>query len=160
MTLLTQHWNNEDDTAGAAFRLAQNDQLADCIVSLEGGLGAGKTTFARHLLRALGAQGRIKSPSYALLEPYPQLAAPWGVLDAWHIDLYRLRDAREFPDSELAEVFATAGLKIVEWLAKAGAYAPAADLSLRLHIAEDGCSRRVSAQAHKPRGQSLLESLR
>lgn len=90
--------------------------------TLRGDLGAGKTTFVRHLLRALGVTGRIKSPTYALVEPY-DLPAPAGgptMPPAWHADLYRFDDPREWEDAGLRELFASPGLKLVEWPEKAG----------------------------------------
>ena len=102
--------------------------LVDAFITLEGPLGAGKTTFARHLLRSLGATGRIKSPTYALLEPYdlPRLKAS-------HFDFYRFNDPREWIDAGLRDVFAQPGLKLAEWPDKAGALLPVPDLSCTSH---------------------------
>ncbi len=149
---------DEDATRALAQALAQNPSLADATLSLWGGLGAGKTTFTRHLLRALGAQGRIKSPTYALLEPYDDLPAPWGRLSAWHFDFYRLQDPNEYEEAGLAEVFATPGLKIVEWLEQVAEHAPAVDLSLDLSILDDG-QRQARLQAHSACGTALIKGL-
>ncbi len=90
-------WRSEDDTAAWAARLAAQPQLANAFITLHGDLGAGKTTLVRHLLRALGVQGRIKSPTYAVVEPHeaPQLAI-------WHFDFYRFDDPRESEDAGLS----------------------------------------------------------
>lgn len=149
-------WRTENDTADLAQRFARQPTLANCTLALNGGLGAGKTTFTRHLLRALGAQGRIKSPTYALVEPY-ELQAPWGPLDAWHFDFYRLEDPQEWEDAGLRELFASPGLKIVEWLDKAGELAPPIDVLMDLHIASEGEQRTVQLHALSANGAALLQ---
>ena len=67
---LRLQWPNEEATQAFARRLAATGQLRDAFLALHGELGAGKTTFVRHLLRALGVAGRIKSPTYAVVEPH------------------------------------------------------------------------------------------
>jgi tRNA threonylcarbamoyladenosine biosynthesis protein TsaE len=143
-------WTNESDCAAFAESLAHHDALADAFIALEGPLGAGKTTFARHLLRALGATGRIKSPTYALLEPYdlPRLKAA-------HLDFYRFDDPREWLDAGLREVFAQPGLKLAEWPDKAGSLLPLPDLRLQITPHDDG-RRDVAVHANTPRGVELL----
>lgn len=144
------HWADEAACAACAAALATRAELRDATVLLHGPLGAGKTTFVRHLLRALGVAGRIKSPTYALLEPYRA-----GTLDVAHLDFYRLDDPREFHDAGLREVFAAPGLKLAEWPDKAGALLPVADLSLHIEPQDSG-ARQVQCQAHSPRGRALL----
>lgn len=91
MIVKTFAWEDEAATAAFATRLAQHWQAqpqdADMLIFLHGDLGAGKTTFTRHLLRALGVQGRIKSPTFAVAETY-QITAPHP-LTIWHCDFYR-----------------------------------------------------------------------
>jgi tRNA threonylcarbamoyladenosine biosynthesis protein TsaE len=143
-------WAGEDDTRAFAERLAQQPAIADAFIALHGDLGAGKTTLVRHLLRALGVQGRIKSPTYAVVEPY-ELPA----LDAWHFDFYRFDDPREWEDAGFRDVFAGRGLKLAEWPEKAGALLPLADLDI--HIAIDAEERRhVRLHANTARGRELL----
>jgi tRNA threonylcarbamoyladenosine biosynthesis protein TsaE len=146
-------WLAEAATAAAAARLAQAPELADALITLEGGLGAGKTTFIRHLLRALGVQGRIKSPSYAVLESYelPQFTVH-------HFDFYRFSDPREWEDAGFRELLAGPGLKVCEWPSHAKALLASADLQLQLE-AQDDDSRRVSALALTPTGNALLQRL-
>ncbi|HEX6019843.1 MAG TPA: tRNA (adenosine(37)-N6)-threonylcarbamoyltransferase complex ATPase subunit type 1 TsaE [Burkholderiaceae bacterium] len=143
-------WITESDCAAFAESLAEKPGLKDAFIALEGPLGAGKTTFARHLLRALGAKGRIKSPTYALLEPYDLPG-----LHASHLDFYRFADPREWVDAGLREVFEQPGLKLVEWPDKAGALLPAADLRLCISPRDDG-ARDVVVHAQTPRGVELL----
>ncbi len=67
---LSLQWKDEEDTARFATRLAAQPGLRNAFIALHGDLGAGKTTLVRHLLRALGVQGRVKSPTYAVVEPH------------------------------------------------------------------------------------------
>jgi len=143
-------WTSESDCAAFAASLATKPAIRDAFIALEGPLGAGKTTFARHLLRALGAGGRIKSPTYALLEPYDLPG-----LHASHLDFYRFSDPREWVDAGLREVFEQPGLKLVEWPEKAGSLLPNADLRLCIMPRDDGV-RDVAVHAQTPRGVELL----
>jgi tRNA threonylcarbamoyladenosine biosynthesis protein TsaE len=144
------HWTTESDCAVFAESLARRHALHDAFIALDGPLGAGKTTFARHLLRALGAGGRIKSPTFALLEPYDLPA-----LHASHLDFYRFDDPRDWVDAGLRDVFEQPGLKLVEWPGKAGDLLPTADLWLRITPRDDG-SRDVAVHARTARGVELL----
>ena len=150
----TLHWATENECAAFAQALAAlplRPSLREACIELRGPLGAGKTTFVRHLLRALGVAGRIKSPTYAVLEPY--------LLDDGlaisHLDFYRFADAREGLDAGLRDVFAEPGLKLVEWPQHAAALLPVADL--RIHIEpEADDSRTVVVEAGTARGVALL----
>lgn len=146
-------WPDEAATAAAAGRLARCPAVDGALVLLEGGLGAGKTTFTRHLLRALGVRGRIKSPSYAVLESYelPDLTVH-------HFDFYRFSDPREWEDAGFRELLAGPGLKLCEWSSHAQALLPLADLQLGLRVRPDE-HREVEAMAQGPRGLRLLAAL-
>ncbi len=146
-----QTWHSEDDTQAFAARLAAQPALRNSFIELHGDLGAGKTTLVRHLLRALGVQGRIKSPTYAVVEPHE---TPDG-LQAWHFDFYRFSDPREWEDAGFRDVFASPGLKLAEWPEKAGALLPRADLVIHIDAQADG-TRRVSLQAPTATGRGLL----
>ena len=114
----------------------------------------------RHLLRALGVAGRIKSPTYAVVEPHrapPASAWPAG-LAVSHFDFYRFGDPREWEDAGFREVFADPGLKLVEWPEKAQGLMPAPDLSVELATQADE-SRLVTLKAHSPTGLKMLEEL-
>jgi tRNA threonylcarbamoyladenosine biosynthesis protein TsaE len=152
-----QHWHTEDDCAADAQALARLitpllQQDASVLVELRGTLGAGKTTFTRHLLRALGVQGRIKSPSYAVVEPYE----PQG-LPVWHFDFYRFADPREWEDAGFRDIFAGPGLKVVEWPDKAGGLLPAADLRMDLDTDAQGV-RHVMLRTHTTQGNDILSA--
>jgi tRNA threonylcarbamoyladenosine biosynthesis protein TsaE len=144
-------WQNEADTDAFAQRLASLPALRNAFIALQGDLGAGKTTLVRHLLRALGVQGRIKSPTYAVVEPHE---TPDG-LQAWHFDFYRFSDPREWEDAGFRDIFASPGLKLAEWPDKAAAMLPVPDLVLRLDVAADD-TRTVRLHAGTAVGQALL----
>ncbi|MDP3222957.1 MAG: tRNA (adenosine(37)-N6)-threonylcarbamoyltransferase complex ATPase subunit type 1 TsaE [Rubrivivax sp.] len=146
----TLHWPDEAACEAFARDLAAQPDLRNAFIELHGPLGAGKTTFVRHLLRALGVQGRIKSPTYAVLEPH---AVPG--LDISHLDFYRFNDPREWLDAGFRDVFAAPGLKLAEWPDHAAGLLPVADLSLHIEPQTDD-SRTVTVQAHTARGQALL----
>lgn len=150
----------EDDTQALARALALSPALANATLTLHGDLGAGKTTFVRHLLRALGVAGRIKSPTYAVVEPHQAPPAPaWPAgLSVSHFDFYRFGDPREWEDAGFREVFADPGLKLVEWPEKAQGLMPVPDLSLELATQEDE-SRIVTLKAHSATGLKLLEDI-
>jgi tRNA threonylcarbamoyladenosine biosynthesis protein TsaE len=146
----TMHWHSEADCETFARQLAARSELANAFIELQGDLGAGKTTLVRHLLRALGATGRIKSPSYAIVEPY-ELAS----LNAWHFDFYRFNDPSEWQDAGFRDIFVTPGLKLVEWPDKARAQLPLADLAIKI-VAMDDQARTVALTAQTARGAALL----
>ncbi len=155
-------WPDEDATRAFAGRLAQGllhwHGAGDACIELHGDLGAGKTTLVRHLLRAVGVQGRIKSPTYAVVEPHTAVRAgePWPI---WHFDFYRFNDPQEWADAGFRDIFVGPGLKLMEWPEKAAGQLPPPDLRLDLRVDEDG-QREVTLQAGTARGQDWLEALR
>lgn len=148
----TVTWHNEDETRAFAAQLAMRPALRRAFIELHGDLGAGKTTLVRHLLHALGVPGRIKSPTYAVVEPHevPGLAI-------WHFDFYRFNDPREWEDAGFRDLFAADGLKLAEWPEKAAGLLPTADLVVRIEVLADE-SRRVRLLAQTPLGRELLET--
>jgi tRNA threonylcarbamoyladenosine biosynthesis protein TsaE len=143
-------WRNEQDTQGFAAALAQHSALRHAFIELRGELGAGKTTLVRHVLQALGVQGRIKSPTYAVVEPYelPGLAV-------WHFDFYRFSDPREWEDAGFRDIFSSPGLKLAEWPDKAAPCLPLADLVIALSVVDEDV-RQVSLTAQTDTGRALL----
>ena len=125
--------------------------MRNAYITLHGDLGAGKTTLVRHLLRRLGVQGRIKSPTYAVVEPHdvPGLAV-------WHFDFYRFDDPREWEDAGFRDIFASDGLKLAEWPQKAAGLTPPADLAIHIE-AIDETQRRVTLRTSTERGRRMLQ---
>jgi tRNA threonylcarbamoyladenosine biosynthesis protein TsaE len=103
------------------------------VVTLSGDLGAGKTTFARGALRALGVRGAIKSPSYTLLECYEL-----PDVQVIHLDLYRLRDPDELENLGLADYYRPGHLWLVEWPEKGGGRLPQAELGFVFTFENEG----------------------
>lgn len=159
LILETRHlqWPDESHCEAFAQRLARCPGLFDASIELHGSLGAGKTSFVRHLLRALGVTGRIKSPSYAVLESY-ELPAHGDHGVASHFDFYRFADPREWEDAGFRDVFTAPGLKLSEWPEKAAGMLPVADLQVWIEAQPDD-SRAVRLVAGTLLGQSLLHEL-
>lgn len=157
---LTLHWPDESATqtwAGALARhLATWPGGRDACIELHGNLGAGKTTFVRHLLRACGVQGRIKSPTYAVVEPHQGEVdgQPWPI---WHFDFYRFNDPREWEDAGFRDIFAGPGLKLMEWPEQVAGQLPASDWVISIE-ALDEHERRVQVHAGSTRGAQWLAS--
>ncbi len=143
-------WATEEATQAWATALAGRSALRNAIIELHGDLGAGKTTLARHLLRALGVQGRIKSPSYAVVEPHQV-----DGLNISHFDFYRFSDPREWEDAGFRDLFTAPGLKLIEWADNARAALPVPDLAIHI-TAQDDDSRTAELRAFTPLGQELL----
>jgi tRNA threonylcarbamoyladenosine biosynthesis protein TsaE len=133
---LLRHLDTEADTLELGAALAQSlprnapDAL---VVFLQGELGSGKTTLARALLRELGEQGTVRSPSYTLIENYE--LAGWRVL---HLDLYRLREPAELEQLALREELRAGVLLLVEWPERALADLPDPDLRIVLSMSTPG----------------------
>lgn len=123
------------------------------VLYLEGDLGAGKTTFARALLRALGVDGHIKSPTYSLVESYPLKNGR-----AWHLDLYRIKGAAELEWLGLDALDEAGALVLIEWPENGAEALPAPDMVLHLTHAASG--READLQAHTRRGADVLARLR
>ena len=98
-------------------------------------------------------QGRIKSPTYAVVEPY---SLPG--LDIWHFDFYRFNDPREWEDAGFRDIFASPGLKLAEWPDKAAGVLPLPDLEIRMEVNPDQ-SRTVALHAQSALGMALLQAL-
>lgn len=136
-------------TLAAHFAAALDGGL---VLYLHGPLGAGKTSFARALLTALGVGERVKSPTYSLIEGYVARDQP-----AWHLDLYRIADPGELEWLGLDALADPAALVLVEWPERGAGALPAADVELQLGYA--GAGRQASLRAFNARGERLLARL-
>ena len=128
--------------------------MHNAFIELRGDLGAGKTTFTRHLLRALGVEGRIKSPTFAVVEPYEV-----GGLSICHFDFYRFSNPREWADAGFRDIFASDGLKLAEWPENASPHLPLADLVLQLTVMDDE-SRHATVTAQTATGLALMQGMK
>jgi tRNA threonylcarbamoyladenosine biosynthesis protein TsaE len=137
-----------------AATLALGAAIAPCLEPgltfyLRGELGAGKTTLVRGVLRALGHEGAVKSPTYALVEVYEV-----SRLHLHHFDFYRFHDPREWIDAGFRETFNGLNVSLIEWPEKAGGLLPPADVEIDLRSSNSG--RNASLQSRSPRGQECL----
>jgi tRNA threonylcarbamoyladenosine biosynthesis protein TsaE len=117
---------NEAATIALAQRLAPLIERLN-IVYLQGDLGAGKTTFTRALLRAMGHEGAVKSPTYTLVEPYEINGRA-----VYHFDLYRLADPEELEYLGFEDYLGSDALCLIEWPVRGQGMLPAADLDIAL----------------------------
>ena len=142
-----------EETATSAFGARLARVIAPGLsFHLHGDLGSGKTTLVRGLLRGLGYQGRVKSPTYALVELYTV-----SRLNLYHFDFYRFRDPKEWRDAGLDEYFDGASVCLVEWPEKAAGLLPGADLDIAFEFAGDG--RDLSVRAGTESGKACIERL-
>ena len=145
---------DEAATAAVARALARALTHAKFTLHLHGDLGAGKTTFTRYLLQAWGISGRIKSPTYTLVEEY---ALPDGRL-AMHLDLYRFSSADEWTDAGLDELENKDVLLIVEWANRAQDLIAMPDLTCHLTTPTE-LSRNLQFNAYTDPGREALAKL-
>lgn len=142
-----------DEAATAALAVQLAAALDDgLVVYLHGPLGAGKTSFARALLTALGVGERVKSPTYSLIEGYVAGGRP-----AWHLDLYRIADPGELEWLGLDALADPEALVLIEWPERGLGALPAADIELELAYAGDG--RHANFRIRSVRGRRLLSQL-
>jgi tRNA threonylcarbamoyladenosine biosynthesis protein TsaE len=148
---LTAHLANEADTeaAGAALTVALQPGL---VIYLTGDLGAGKTTLVRGALRALGHGGKVKSPTYTLIEAYVVSS-----LHLYHFDFYRFAVPEEYLEAGLDEYFTGTGVCVVEWPDKASPYLAPPDLTLGLTVR--GSGRRLEVSPLTETGRSCVEKM-
>ena len=147
------HLNLPDANATAALGARLASGIAPGrVLHLRGELGTGKTTLVRGLLRALGFQGRVKSPSYTLVEAYSISS-----LNLYHFDFYRFKDRSEWLSSGFREYFGQDSACVVEWPERAGDALTAPDVEVKLEFAGEG--RAATLTAHSQAGEAWLSSL-
>ncbi len=149
--MLKMHLPGEAATRALGARLAGVIEPG-LLIYLHGDLGSGKTTLARGLLRGLGYEGRVKSPTYTLVELYTV-----SRLNLYHFDFYRFRDPKEWRDAGFSEYFSGAPVCLVEWPEKAAGLLPVADLAIAFEFAGDG--RDLEIRAGTESGKACLNRL-
>ncbi len=147
------------DLPDEAATLALGARLAPVLqpgttIYLSGDLGAGKTTLTRGLLRALGFAGRVKSPTYALVELYTVSS-----LHLYHFDFYRFRDPEEWQEAGFRDLFNEVNICLVEWPEKAQDLLPQPDVKVTLTTTPQS-TREAVLSVHTKRGQQLLMAMR
>ena len=140
-----------------AATLAAGATFSQCVVAgtvafLHGDLGAGKTTFTRGFLQGLGFVGKVKSPTYTLVEPYEL-----NDLTVYHFDLYRFIDEEEWEVAGFREYFNDSSICLIEWPEKAGYLLPEPDI--HVHIMHDGLQRKIQFLANTIQGEQCLAAL-
>jgi tRNA threonylcarbamoyladenosine biosynthesis protein TsaE len=151
LTKVNRFLATEDDTLALGRSLAPLLEPG-MVIHLRGDLGAGKTTLARGLLRGLGYEGRVKSPTFTLLEPYK-----FSRLNLYHFDFYRFLDPEELDDAGFREYFNPQSACLIEWPEKAPDLPPA-DIDITLDPAPEG--RAVTLTAQTEIGRRCLDSLK
>lgn len=143
---------DEAATLELGRQLAQHCPSEQFTIHLEGDLGAGKTTLTRGLLRALGHEGNVKSPTYTLVEHYNLSTRP-----VFHFDLYRLTDPEELDYLGLDDYLSNNALCIMEWASQGGDYLPKPDLMITLSYHEQ--ARYAKIDAISPEGEQLSKQI-
>lgn len=139
-TYSTQILKDEAATLHAASILARQLKPGQ-VIYLHGDLGAGKTTLVRGILHALGHVGKVKSPTYTIVESYPLAIGP-----CHHFDLYRFQDPEEWEAAGFRDDFNAESICLVEWPEKAGDLLPVADIDIHFDILPEGRVLHISSQ--------------
>ncbi|MCL1126145.1 tRNA (adenosine(37)-N6)-threonylcarbamoyltransferase complex ATPase subunit type 1 TsaE [Shewanella surugensis] len=151
MTSVTLHLRNEDETVTLGAALA-GVMKAPCVLYLSGDLGAGKTTLSRGLIQGLGHKGAVKSPTYALVEPYE-----FNDMVVYHFDLYRLLDPEELEFMGIRDYFTDNSIGLIEWPDRGFGLIPEADVAILMKY--DGMERIITLEAKTEKGYSMLSCI-
>lgn len=151
MQQVTALLDNEAATVAFGNKLAKVINKG-AVIYLHGDLGAGKTTFSRGVIQGLGHTGKVKSPTYTLVEPY-ELAT----VNAYHFDLYRLADPEELEFMGIRDYFNDEAICLVEWPEKGQGFIPQADLDIELEYVDN--KRQIHCVSRSDKGLELLAQL-
>ena len=155
MQQLTFYLNDESDTCELGKSLARVLE-SGLKIYLHGDLGSGKTTLTRALLKEAGHTGKVKSPTYTLLEPYA-IKLNGRSIDLLHFDLYRMSCPEEFLEAGFRDHFNEETVCLIEWAEKADSALPAADIDIWFEISGDG--RMVDLRSVSEKGSRCLKNL-
>ncbi|HBW97320.1 MULTISPECIES: tRNA (adenosine(37)-N6)-threonylcarbamoyltransferase complex ATPase subunit type 1 TsaE [Pseudoalteromonas] len=145
------HLNDEIATVAMGNKVAAIIEQG-AVIYLHGDLGAGKTTFTRGVVQGFGHTGKVKSPTYTLVEPYELTRA-----NVYHFDLYRLGDPEELEYMGIRDYFSEQAICIVEWPEKGGEFIPVPDLDITLSYVGD--ERKIVMNSASERGIAIVEKL-
>ncbi len=155
MQQLTFYLNDESDTCELGISLAHVLE-SGLKIYLHGDLGTGKTTLTRALLKAAGHTGKVKSPTYTLVEPYV-IELNGHTVDLLHFDLYRMGCPEEFLEAGFRDHFNEETVCLIEWAEKADSALPSADIGISFEISGEG--RKVKLEAVSEKGSRCLKNL-
>ncbi|WP_457934363.1 tRNA (adenosine(37)-N6)-threonylcarbamoyltransferase complex ATPase subunit type 1 TsaE [Pseudoalteromonas sp. SCSIO 43210] len=145
------HLNDEVATVTMGNQVAAIIEQG-AVIYLHGDLGAGKTTFTRGVVQGFGHTGKVKSPTYTLVEPYELEQA-----NVYHFDLYRLGDPEELEYMGIRDYFSANAICVVEWPEKGGEFIPVPDLDITLSYV--GNERKIVINSASDRGVAIVEKL-
>ena len=143
--------NDANETALLGEKLAKIVRSGD-LIFLQGDLGSGKTTYMRGFLRGLNFKGKVKSPSYTLLEQYEL------ELTINHFDLYRFKDQREWDDAGFSEFINSNDVNVIEWPEKADDMIPSSDLTIFFTFLNEK-KRKIVIEGNSSRGRKCIDLL-
>lgn len=141
------------EALGSALAAAVRSSGRGATVFLQGNLGMGKTTLSRGVMRGMGHEGAVKSPTYTIVEPYEHLEPM-----VYHFDLYRLGDPEELEYLGIRDYFGNSSLCLIEWAERGDGILPAPDIQVTLK--PEGEGRMADLRPQTPVGKKLLDSLR
>lgn len=148
-----------DEAATLTFGSVLGKTIApNLTIYLHGDLGAGKTTLVRGLLQGLGFTGKVKSPTYTLVEPYEDIQSTVGALNLYHFDLYRFNDEEEWESAGFRDYFNAQSVCLIEWPEKAEHILPTPDVDIYFQIKSSG--RDVRIEGHSLLAETYVKNIK